>query len=173
MLVLGLTLLACVGCGGDDDRPEVNVSAPSSIDVSSSVLTDGGPIPRVYTCDGEGVSPPLSWDGVPAGTAALALVVDDPDAPGGTYTHWVVLDMPPDLAGLDEGETAGVAATNSAGKAAWSGPCPPSGTHRYRLTLYALDERTGLRDGASLNDALDAIEAAATARGRLTATYAR
>jgi Raf kinase inhibitor-like YbhB/YbcL family protein len=150
------------------------IDAPSVITVTSTAFDDGGSVPRRFTCDGDEVTPPLAWSGVPSDAAAVALVVDDPDAPSGTFTHWVVLDLPPTTTSLTEGAAApGPQARNSAGKAAWTGPCPPRGTHRYRFTVVALRERTGLAAGADLREALAAVRDAAVAQGRLTATYAR
>jgi Raf kinase inhibitor-like YbhB/YbcL family protein len=145
------------------------------ITVSSSAFQQGQAIPTRFTCDGDNDAPPLRWDSVPEDAAALALVVDDPDAPGGTYVHWVVLDMPVETTGLDTGAVPSGAAQakNSAGRASYAGPCPPSGTHHYRFTIYALSKRTGLSDGAALDKALDAVEATATAQGRLVGTYER
>jgi hypothetical protein len=121
-------------------------SATGAFTLRSGAFAAGGAIPARYTCDGADVSPDLSWDGVPDGTAALVLVVDDPDAGG--FVHWLVLDMPPSRASLARG--AGKAGgslqqgTNGFGTAAWGGPCPPSGDHRYRFTLYALATPLGL-----------------------------
>ncbi|HZA29947.1 MAG TPA: YbhB/YbcL family Raf kinase inhibitor-like protein [Propionibacteriaceae bacterium] len=145
------------------------------IKVTSHAFADGQSIPARFTCDGDGQPPPLAWDGVPAGTAALALVVDDPDAPRGTFVHWVVLDMPGDATELDGSSlpSGAIQATNSADRASYSPPCPPSGTHHYRFTVYALSAPIGLRDGAALNTALRAIESTATAEGRLISTYSR
>jgi Raf kinase inhibitor-like YbhB/YbcL family protein len=171
-------LLLCAvaaGCaGGSADHPAAE-EVPASIDVHSSAFDAGGPIPRRFTCDGEEVSPPLSWDGVPDKAGALALVVDDPDAPGGTYVHWVVLDVDADADGVEVGEmpSGGVPARNSAGRSGYTGPCPPGGRHRYRFTVYALDAPTGLRAGADLRRALAAVRAHAVARGTLTGTYRR
>jgi Raf kinase inhibitor-like YbhB/YbcL family protein len=150
------------------------IDAPSVITVTSSAFAEGGSVPSRFTCDGEDLSPPLAWSGVPADVAAVALVVDDPDAPSGTFTHWVVLDLPPGTTSLEEGaDPPGAQARNSAGKAAWMGPCPPTGTHRYRFTVVALRARTGLADGTALMDALAAVRDGAVAQGRLTATYRR
>lgn len=121
------------------------MEAPDVITVSSPAFRDGQPIPARFTCDGAGEAPPLVWSGVPDGAAALSLVVDDPDAPRGTFVHWVVLDLPAAATGLPgESLPAGtVQARNSAGRASYFGPCPPSGSHHYRFTVYALSERTG------------------------------
>ena len=145
------------------------------ITVSSSAFQDRQPIPERFTCDGDGDAPPLTWDDVPSDAAALALVVDDPDAPNGTFVHWIVLDIPSETTGLEAGAVPSGAtqAKNSAGKASYAGPCPPSGTHRYRFTVYALSRPTGLSDGADTAQALAAIKSAATAQGRLVGTYKR
>lgn len=151
------------------------MTAPSSITVTSTAFSDGGTIPGKYTCTGEDVSPPLAWTGVPPSTGALALVVDDPDAPRGTFTHWVLLDLAPDVSSIAEGQPppGATQANNSAGKASYFGPCPPSGTHHYRFTLYALSAATGLPNGAKLDEALKAIDAKAVTRGRLTALFSK
>lgn len=168
-------MTAVTSCQRAPTREETVVHAPDVITVRSPAFRDGRPIPARFTCDGDGLSPPLAWDSVPDDAAALALVVDDPDAPRRTFVHWVVLDMPAETTGLDtDGLPAGaVQARNSAGHASYFGPCPPSGTHHYRFTVYALSQRTGLRDGAELDRALRAVESTATAQGRLVGTYAR
>jgi Raf kinase inhibitor-like YbhB/YbcL family protein len=151
------------------------MTAPSSITVTSRAFQDDGKIPKKYTCDGDDMSPPLAWKGLPANTGAVALVVDDPDAPRGTFTHWVLLDLEPSTTSITEGQVpAGTKqARNSAGRPSYFGPCPPSGTHHYRFTVYALSEATGLPDGAALDEALQAIDARTLTRGRLTGRYAR
>jgi len=167
-------LLVATACGGNkEEAPQMQVE--QTITVTSTAFAEGERIPAMYTCDGADTSPPLAWDGLPAEVAVVALVVDDPDAPNGTFTHWVVLDVEPDVAGNVAGgvPAGGVQARNSAGRASYFGPCPPSGTHHYRFTVYGLSEPTGLADGASLSEALDAIEARAVAWGRLTGTYMR
>ncbi len=115
--------------------------------LSSSAFVAGGSIPRRFTCDGEDVSPDLAWDGVPVGTAALVLVVDDPDASG--FVHWLVLDVSGSLSGaLPLGVSASPDSPrqgiNDFGRLGWGGPCPPSGEHRYVFTLYALAAPLGL-----------------------------
>jgi Raf kinase inhibitor-like YbhB/YbcL family protein len=149
---------------------------PEEINVSSSAFDDGAAIPRRYTCEGENVSPPLAWSGVAAGTAEVALVVDDPDAPRGTYVHWVVVGLDPGLTRLAEGAVPPGARQlpNSAGSAAWTGPCPPPGpAHHYRFTVYALQRPPEVAGDADPEAAVQAIEAAATARGRLVGTFGR
>ena len=119
----------------------------SNFNLTSSAVTAGGSIPRAYTCDGANTSPELAWNGAPAGTAALVLVVDDPDAGG--FVHWLVLDLPGAehgtlAAGIPPSATTPRQGTNDFGHAGWSGPCPPSGEHRYTFTLYALAAPLGL-----------------------------
>ena len=173
-LVLGL-LAGSAGCGGDDTGHEVAADAPATVRVTSPAFTDGDPVPARFTCDGEEVSPPLAWTASTADAAAWAVVVEDPDAPDGTFTHWVLLAAPVPTRSLAAGEVPGGAAQadNSAGTAGWTGPCPPSGTHHYRFTVYGLSGPTGLEDGASLEDALAAVGDAAVAEGTLVGTYRR
>jgi Raf kinase inhibitor-like YbhB/YbcL family protein len=175
-LLLGL-LLGLAGCNDTHSQPgqEPTMTAPGSITVTSPAFRDGQPIPARFSCDGGNISPPLAWHGVPPAAKAVALVVDDPDAPRGTFVHWVLLDLAPDTGSLAEGSApAGTTqATNSTGKATYFGPCPPSGTHHYRFTVSALTSATGLPNGAALNQALKAIDASAIARGRLVGTYSR
>ena len=172
-LAAGWSLVVLLAACGNDESAAHDV--PDSITVTSTAFDDGGSIPVGYTCDGDEVSPPLAWTGVPDGAAALALVVDDPDAPSGTFTHWVVLDIPLSTTDSAEGGVpdGGVQAQSSAGGASYAGPCPPSGTHHYRFTVVALDALTGLDEGAALDDALAAVDEHATASGTLTGTYAR
>jgi Raf kinase inhibitor-like YbhB/YbcL family protein len=151
------------------------VNAPATITVTSTVFGEGQRIPTEFTCDGPGRVPSVSWSGAPADAAALALVVDDPDAPQGTFTHWVVLDLPGSTREVVDGELPPGAATakNSGGRASYYPPCPPSGTHHYRFTVYALDRPTGLSTGVDLDSALKALEASTTAWGRLVGVYSR
>lgn len=143
--------------------------------LTSSAFAAGAAIPRVYSCDGRGISPPLSWSGVPDGTAELALLVDDPDARG--FVHWVAAGIPPSSAGLPEGASGSnavpVEGRNGAGRDGWTGPCPPSGTHHYRFTLYAVSKPLGLRAGATADDLRSAVRDVTLATAELEATYTR
>ena len=109
--------------------------------LSSAAFAHGDEIPRRHTCEGEDISPALSWSDPPTGTRALALIVDDPDAPRGTFTHWVAWNIDPIAGGLGEGQSAPAEGRNDFGTAGWSGPCPPPGhdAHRYFFRLHALD----------------------------------
>jgi Raf kinase inhibitor-like YbhB/YbcL family protein len=173
--LLAVGLAGLVGCSsGGGPREERDL--PERIVVSSAAFDAAGVIPRRFTCAGENVSPPLRWSGVPDGTATVALVVDDPDAPRGTYVHWVVVGLDPASARLDEGAVPAGARQlpNSAGKAAWTGPCPPGGpAHHYRFTVYALMRQPQVDGDTDPEAAVEAIEAAATARGRLVGTFGR
>jgi hypothetical protein len=128
--------------------------------LTSTAFAAGDAIPRRFTCDGEDVSPDLAWTGAPDGTAALALVVDDPDARG--WVHWLVLDLPGSASGsiprdVGTGSNAPAQGRNDFGRTGWGGPCPPSGTHRYAFTLYALGAPLGLHgtpDGGDVRKAL-------------------
>ncbi len=146
-----------------------------SIQVTSSAFKDGESIPRRHSCDGEDLSPALSWSGVPQGTASLALIADDPDAPAGNWVHWVLADLSPDLTGLPEGAAGvGVEGVNSSRRTGYSGPCPPRGsTHRYYFKLYALDKTLGLRSGMSKADVEKAMQGHILAQGQLMGRYGR
>lgn len=124
-------------------------SVAAGFGLQSTAFSAGEMIPARYTCDGESVSPPLAWHNAPAATRSFALIVDDPDAPGGTYVHWVLYDLPVTATHLDahltpDGAPAGARfGVNSRSDPAYTGPCPPSGTHHYHFKLYALDIRIG------------------------------
>ena len=150
------------------------------IEVKSEAFEEGGMIPKKYTCDGEDVSPPLSWTGVPEGTEALALICDDPDAPVGTWVHWVIFNIPPDTTGLSENippervlESGTRQGRNDFGNIGYGGPCPPRGTHRYYFKLYALDKKVDLEPGATKDELLKAMEGHILAEGRLMGRYKR
>jgi Raf kinase inhibitor-like YbhB/YbcL family protein len=145
--------------------PEPKVAG--SIVVTSPAFADGQPIPREFTCYGAGRPPELVWRGVPPDATSLAVVVSDPDAPRGTFIHWVLYDLPPVDGVLASGELPPGAreAQNSAGTTGLYPPCPPSGTHRYLFTVYALSEPAS---GRSTQDILDELGRKAVARGTLT-----
>jgi Raf kinase inhibitor-like YbhB/YbcL family protein len=125
----------------------------------SPAFEEGGMIPPKYTCDSEDVSPPLEWADVPPAAKALALIVDDPDAPRGTFVHWLIFDIPTSENGLTEGvgvpgpeAGGGRQGRNGFGKLGYGGPCPPSGTHRYFFRLYALERPLDLRSGVGRDE---------------------
>jgi Raf kinase inhibitor-like YbhB/YbcL family protein len=176
LAALALALGVGTGCGEDTvDGPPPG--APATLRLTSDAFGDGEAIPRRYTCDGDEVSPSLRWAGVPAGTRALALVVEDPDAPGGTFVHWALLDVPPETRGLESGQVPAGAreGVNSFGGHGYRGPCPPEGDepHRYVFLLYALKSRLGLDPNSSPAEARSAIGREALARGELTGRFGR
>lgn len=149
-----------------------------AIQLTSTVFTQGNPIPATYTCTGRNISPPLAWSDSPAGTQSFALIVDDPDAPGGTWIHWVIYNIPSTEAGLKEGtqplERSGdgsLNGKNSWGKFGYGGPCPPSGTHRYIFKLYALDHLLSLSPGANAAQLVKAMQGHILATAELMGTY--
>lgn len=147
---------------------------PDSLSVTSAAFTDGDVIPAEHTCDGADSSPPLAWSGAPDGTAAYAVVVDDPDARG--FIHWMVADLPAEQTSLDEGasgRSAGTEGRNDFGRTGYGGPCPPSGSHRYIVTVHALSEPLGLGTGFSADELRAAMRDRVLASGRLGGTYRR
>ncbi len=137
-------------------------------------------IPKKYTCDGMDVSPPLSWDSVPDGTMSLALICDDPDAPMGTWVHWVLFNIPANIRELPENvpsqkilSNGAIHGTNDFRNFGYGGPCPPSGTHRYYFKLYALDTELSPEAGASKAELLKAMEGHILAEGQLMGKYGR
>lgn len=148
--------------------------------LSSEAFGDGGAMPSRYTCDGENISPPLSWDEIPDGTRELALICDDIDAPIGTITHWVLYGIDPELNGLREGlapESGPSEVTHgrrSFGKKDYMGPCPPGKKpHRYVFKLHALDSNLGLAPGVKKKDLIKAMEGHIIEVSELVGTYAR
>jgi hypothetical protein len=148
-----------------------------AIQLSSAAFSPGAAIPRKYSCDGADVSPPLAWSGVPDGTRSLALIVDDPDAPRGTWSHWIVFRLPPATNSLPEGgplPAGTLTGRNDFRRTGYGGPCPPPGTsHRYFFRLYALDREVALESDATRQDLLDHIRDHILAQGELVGTYAR
>lgn len=145
------------------------------LEVRSTAFPPDGSIPSKYTCDGYGVSPPLAWSEVPADTQSIAILVDDPDAPGQPFLHWLVADLPPTLREIDEGSALpreALVAESDAGTASYYGPCPPAGRHHYRFRVYALDTVLGHRPG-SREDFLSEIDGHVLDQGQLIATYQR
>jgi Raf kinase inhibitor-like YbhB/YbcL family protein len=147
--------------------------------LTSTAFTEGSMIPRKYTCDGQDMSPSLAWSDVPAGSKSLALICDDPDAPAGTWVHWVLFNLPPTLTGLpesvpsDKNPQGGVHGTNSWKRLGYGGPCPPSGTHRYFFKLYALDSQLSLGNSATAKDVQTAMKGHVLAEAQLMGRYKR
>jgi Raf kinase inhibitor-like YbhB/YbcL family protein len=153
---------------------------PGKIDIHSLAFQEGGAIPNLYSCKGKNISPPLSWGGVPAGTAGIALIVEDPDAPKGTYIHWVVFNLPPDSKELPEAVPTAAKLSNGAmqgvtsgRKNGYLGPCPPSGTHRYFFRIYAIDKKLDLKSGVTKSELLKAIKGHILAEGQLMGVFSK
>jgi hypothetical protein len=196
-LSIVLVLLAFVaGCAASTGTPAATTStltpmppsaSPTSLasqpgdstmalTLTSTAFSEGGAIPRKFSCDGDNVSPALNWDGAPDDTASLALIVDDPDAGG--FVHWVVFNMTASQSGgLAEGVSSSPDAppqgTNGRGTVGWTGPCPPSGTHHYTFTLLALDLSVDLTGAPKADDIRRAAEGHILAQAVLTGTYKR
>jgi Raf kinase inhibitor-like YbhB/YbcL family protein len=146
----------------------------------SEAFSEGDPIPKEFTCDGEDISPPLKWEGAPQNTESYVLVMDDPDAPGGTWIHWILFNIPaeanelmaaiPPVAELADGSSHG---QNSWGRSDYGGPCPPGGTHRYFFKLFALDQLMDFAPGITVDQALQGIQDHVLAETTLMGTYTR
>jgi len=137
-------------------------------------------MPSVYTCDGQNISPQLKWDDLPTGTQSLALIMDDPDATSGTWVHWVIFNIPYSTNSLQENfskerelPNGARQGNNSSGKIGYTGPCPPSGTHRYIFKLYALNQILDLQPGITKEDLLNAMQSNVLAEARLIGLYQR
>ena len=149
-------------------------SGGAKIKITSSAFQEGGNIPLNFTCDGGDTSPPLQIAEVPSGAKSLALVVDDPDAPSGLFTHWMVWNMSPRTSAIAEASTPkGIHGTNDFGKSGYGGPCPPSGTHRYYFKIFALDRELDLPPGTKRSQLDAAMKGHVVAQGELMARYSR
>ena len=141
--------------------------------ITSSAFQEGGNIPSKFTCDGSDTSPPLQITGVPSEAKSLVLIADDPDAPSGLFTHWLIWNIPPQTNSVAEGSAPkGVQGTNDFGKSGYRGPCPPPGTHRYSFKIFALDRELDLRS-AKRGQVDAAMKGHVIAQGELVGRYAR
>lgn len=173
--LVAITTAQVGACAGDSSEKG---GIPMTIEITSSAFKDGAPIPKKYSGS---ISPPLRWTGVPDGTKSLALICDDPDAPMGTWVHWVLYALPPDLNELPEGvpavetlEGGGDHGTNDFKGLGYGGPSPPPGKpHRYYFKLYALDIELDLGPGARKKDVVKAMKGHILAQGELMGTYQR
>jgi Raf kinase inhibitor-like YbhB/YbcL family protein len=178
LTVFSLATVLLASCGAGQQRPE---EGGKMLSVTSSAFQQGGKIPDKYTSQGQDISPPLAWSEPPVGTRSFVLIMDDPDAPGGTFTHWVIFNIPPSSRGLLEAvpteaqlSDGSVQGKNDFNRIGYDGPSPPSGpAHRYKFTLYALDQSLNLRVGTSKKQVLDAIQGHILARGELMGSYQR
>lgn len=163
----------------DNERRSV-MTSEMAIELTSPVFAEGEEIPGRYTCDGENISPPLAWSGAPPGTHSLALICDDPDAPVGTWVHWVLFNLPPGLDALPEAIPAEAVLVNGTRQGrndfrryGYGGPCPPRGSHRYYFKLYALDCQLQLPAAAGKTELLQAMQGHILAEGSLMGRYRR
>ena len=179
-IIFAATLLAGFLTAGNAENSSTN-GAAMKLQITSPAFTEGQPIPSRHAYDKQDVSPALHWSGVPATAKSLALICDDPDAPMGTWVHWVLYDLPPVGAGLAEGVAKSPELPNGARqgvndykKIGYGGPCPPPGKpHRYFFKLYALDTRLELKPGATKKELLQAMAGHVLAEGQLMGTYQR
>ena len=142
--------------------------------ISSTAFTEGGSIPSKYTCDGSDTSPPLAFEDIPANAKSLALIMDDPDAPSGTFDHWIVWNIPATTKNIAEGkEPQGTAGRTGFGKTGYGGPCPPGGEHRYYFKLYALDATLNLPSSSSKSDLENAMKGHTLAQAQTMGRYKR
>ena len=152
-----------------------------SLQIASPAFSPGEMIPKKFTCDGPDLSPKLTWNEPPANTHSFALIMDDPDAPMGTWVHWVLYDLPAETKSLDEGvskreqlDSGARQGRNDFGKIGYGGPCPPPGKpHRYFFKLYALDSKLNLKSGATKADVERAMQGHILAQAELIGRYAR
>lgn len=177
LLVIFLFLFGCTPQKTEITTPKATpyISKPIiTMQITSSAFQPNSAIPSKYTCDGANISPQLTIKDIPAAAKSLALIMDDPDAPRGTFVHWVVWNLPPDTKELAEGATVTAPqGTTDFGKKGYGGPCPPSGTHRYFFKFYALDTLLDLAPGASKQDLEKAMQGHTLTQGTLMGTYLR
>lgn len=181
-----LSILALPGCGtgpkalAPEPPAKQTPNQKSEITLVSAAFKEGQPIPRQYACDGVNVSPPLEWGSAPKNAKTIAIIADDPDAPAGTWVHWVLYNLPAENIGLVENVPAtetlnagGFQGKNDFGKIGYGGPCPPSGTHHYFFKVFAVDDELPLKAGATRAELEKALEGHVISKGQLMGTYKR
>ena len=182
-----------ISCGKKDDKtiteenkkevkPDTkqDTSKNAVIKIKSTAFEQEGMIPKKYTCEGENVSPELTWEAGPSGTKSYAIITDDPDAPSGTVVHWVVYNIPPGVKELQEGAGTNkkpadgtIQGMNEKKNEGYMGPCPPNGTHRYYFKIYALDIMLGQKGDVNKEKLVDAIKGHVLAQGELMGKYSK
>jgi Raf kinase inhibitor-like YbhB/YbcL family protein len=171
--------LGCLLPASATDQPQPPKAM--NLTITSTAFNEGQPIPQKYTCQGSDISPPLTWTNAPANIRSFALIADDPDAPMGTWVHWVLYDLPPSTKALPEDVAKTQYITGNAKQGindfhrlGYGGPCPPPGKpHRYFFKIYALDTMTGLKPGATKKELLKAMEGHVLAEGQLVGSFGR
>lgn len=170
LLILGILLFTgCLGGGEGGKNMKIDVNSPS--------FEEKGEIPVKYTCSGQGINPEINIGNLPEETKSIALIVDDPDAPGGKFTHWIAWNISPDTQRINENSvpSEAVEGLNGFGKTGYGAPCPPKGhgTHRYRFKVYALDKEIELSSKSKQSDLEKAMKNHVLAEGKLTGKYSR
>ena len=178
VLILLMPLCSCERQG--KSVSEKKGESKMEITVTSSAFEEGQLMPSKYTCDGQDISPSLQWSGINESAESIALICDDPDAPGRTWVHWVIYNLPADTTVLEENIAptqalpgAAKQGTTDFGTIGYGGPCPPSGTHRYFFKVYALDSTVDLPAGATKQQLLDAMQGHIIGQGQLIGNYKR
>lgn len=177
-ILVAILLVGMLGCISQEKKEDVVME---KISLSSKAFEDGERIPVDHTCDGQDFSPVLSWDKLPAGTQSIALIMDDPDAPMRTFTHWVIYNIPSDKQNLPGGvekkeslADGSLQGVNDFRKIGYNGPCPPPGKpHRYYFKIYALDKKLDLTSGATKDQLEKAMEGHILAKGEIMGKYGR
>lgn len=181
VLLAGMLMIS--GCVQNENKGPASNGSPGtgkgnesmniqSIKVFSSAFESNGTIPKKYTCSGENINPPLELQGIPEEARSLVLIMDDPDAPMKTFTHWIVWNIGP-VAKIDEDSIPGIEGMNDFRKIGYGGPCPPSGTHRYFFRIYALDKELELKEGASRKELENEMIGHIIAEGELMGKYSK
>ena len=172
--------LAILVCSGQNKNQTSKIKGGGKMEIKSSAFKEGAIIPRKYTCDNIDISLPLEWSQVPDGTKTFALICDDPDAPMGTWVHWVLFNLPENILELSENvpkievlKNEARQGKNDFGKIGYGGPCPPGGTHRYYFKIYALDKELDSKPGITKKELLKAMEGHILAEGQLMGKYKR
>lgn len=174
-IIAGLLLMCAAG-----SRVFAAPKGGKPMEIKSSAFEQGGMIPPKFTCEGNNISPSITWEGAPEGTRSIALIADDPDAPMGTWVHWVYYDIPMKISHLSEGipqenkpASGGTQGVNDFQNVGYDGPCPPSGTHRYFFKIYALDTMLNLKPGAGKKELLKAMEGHILGEGALMGRFTK
>jgi Raf kinase inhibitor-like YbhB/YbcL family protein len=175
MWVMYISILLLAGCQEQAVLPAPQGGNEMSIQITSTTFSEGGNISPLYTCDDRNISMPLSWTGVPDNTVSLLLIMDDPDAPAGTWVHWVLFNLPASATGLSQGSNGGgTEGKNDFNKIGYGGPCPPRGSnHRYFIKVYALDTLLSLKAGVTKAQVENAMQGHILAQGQLMGRYGR
>jgi Raf kinase inhibitor-like YbhB/YbcL family protein len=172
--------LTIIACSGQSRNINNKIKGGDKMEIKSSAFKEGAIIPRKYTCDNIDISPPLEWSQVPEKTKTFTIICDDPDAPMGTWVHWVLFNLPGNIMELSENvpklevlQNGALQGKNDFGKIGYGGPCPPGGTHRYYFKIYALDKKLDSRPGITKKELLKVMEGHILAEGHLMGKYKR